>query len=203
VEVPPTQEHWESAFVAPYVSLARGWERQLDIADNPIFYHQGALTAESYQEWLYDGGITYVALPDAPLDYAAQAEKTLLTTGNLPYLRLVWSTPNWQLWQVLGSPGLVSGPATLTTLEPDHLTLVASAPGQITVRVRYTKYWSVASGQACVSQGAADWRPSPNAGVATYWTSVQALSAGVIQLSASVIHPDALPACALATRPPG
>jgi hypothetical protein len=195
VEIPPTKEHWESAYVAPYVSLARGWERQLDIADNPIFYTQGALTPVSYQEWLYDGGVSYVALPNAPLDYASQSEKALLTSGSLSYLRLVWSTPNWQLWQVLGSPGLVSGPAALTNLEPDHLTLVASAAGQIIVRVRYTKFWSVSSGQACVRQGAADWQPSPGSGASTYWTSVTALGPGVIQLSASVIHPDQLPAC--------
>jgi hypothetical protein len=195
VEIPPTKEHWESAYVAPYVSLARGWERQLDIADNPIFYDQGALTSASYQEWLYDGGISYVALPTAPLDYAAQGEKALLTSGALPYLRLVWSSPSWKLWQVLGSPGLVSGPAALTSLEPDHLTLVASAAGLITLRVRYTKFWSVSSGPGCVRQGSPDWQPTPNSGATSYWTTVQALSPGVIQLSASVIHPDAQAAC--------
>ena len=45
VEVAPTTEHWEAAFVAsPHITLARGWERQLDIANNPIFYTDGALT---------------------------------------------------------------------------------------------------------------------------------------------------------------
>src|SRR2546423_9002356 len=30
IEIPMTLNHWESAFVAPHVALARGWERQLD-----------------------------------------------------------------------------------------------------------------------------------------------------------------------------
>ena len=40
LEIPATQNHWETAFVAPVVSLARGWERQVDIADNPMFYEE-------------------------------------------------------------------------------------------------------------------------------------------------------------------
>ncbi len=38
VEIPSTYRHWEAAYAAPKVLLARGWERQLDIAYNPIFY---------------------------------------------------------------------------------------------------------------------------------------------------------------------
>jgi hypothetical protein len=34
-EVVPTLDHWEAAYVAATVPLARGWERQLDVADNP------------------------------------------------------------------------------------------------------------------------------------------------------------------------
>ena len=30
VEVPLTRSHWEAALLAPTVSLARGWEKQLD-----------------------------------------------------------------------------------------------------------------------------------------------------------------------------
>src|SRR5205823_5287819 len=61
VEVPPTLEHWEAAFLAPHVSLARGWERQLDIANNSLFYVTGALTPASYLAWLKSNGITWVA----------------------------------------------------------------------------------------------------------------------------------------------
>ena len=42
VEIPSTYRHWEAAYAAPHVLLARGWERQLDIAYNPIFYNDAA-----------------------------------------------------------------------------------------------------------------------------------------------------------------
>jgi hypothetical protein len=179
VEVPPTLEHWEAAFVAPHVSLARGWERQLDIANNPIFYVAGALTPESYQAWLDRNGITWIALPTAPLDYAGQGEAKLLMSGAVPGLELVWVTPQWRLWHVTGSPGLVSGPARLTSLVPDHLTLQVSQPGQIIVRVRYTTFWSVTSGSACLAAAPGGW------------TSVEAQTVGTVELSASVIHSTA------------
>ena len=38
VEVVPTARHWEAAFVAARFPIARGWERQLDIRFNPLFY---------------------------------------------------------------------------------------------------------------------------------------------------------------------
>lgn len=176
VEIPPTLDHWEAAYVAPYVSLARGWERQLDIADNPLFYNTGALTAASYQAWLDREGVTYVALPAAALDYAAKAEAALLRSGQLTDLSPVWSSPDWTMWRVTDSPGLVTGPASITSLEPDRVTLQVSEPGPITVRVRYTKFWSVTTGSACLSS-------APNG-----WTSVLANDPGVIELSASVLH---------------
>jgi hypothetical protein len=204
VEIPPTIDHWESAFVAPYVSLARGWERQLDIVDNPLFYNPGALTPASYEAWLDTEGVTYVALPAAPLDYAARQEGALLASGRVAGLDPVWSDADWKLWRVNASPGLVSGAAVLTSLEPDHLILDATLPGPITVRVRYTKYWSVTTGSACVGPAlepalgpalaAADGTVSKSA--PTYqWTQVTALQAGTIELSASVLHPTAPVAC--------
>ena len=73
VEVTPTAHHGESAYIAPAFSLARGWERQLDIAYNGLFYQKGALTPASYRSWLLSNGVSYVALPNAPLDYAANS----------------------------------------------------------------------------------------------------------------------------------
>ena len=47
---------------APRFPLARGWERQLDIADNPLFYG-GALTGTRYERWLKRLAVRYVAVP--------------------------------------------------------------------------------------------------------------------------------------------
>jgi hypothetical protein len=202
LEVVPTADHWESAYVAPYLPLARGWERQLDTADNPIFYQPGALTPASYRAWLDAEGISFVALPKAPLDYAAKAEGALLASGRVAGLDLVWSNPDWKLWRVVGSPGLVSGPATLSALEPDHLALVAASVGAITVRVRYTEFWSVTAGLACVgpaplppSEPGLAGRPAAAANPPFRWTEIQALAPGPITVSTTVLHPAPLPGC--------
>jgi hypothetical protein len=156
VEIPFTNQHWEAAYVAPHVSLARGWERQLDQADNALFYSHRPLTAAAYKSWLDANGISWVALPDVPLDFSSVKEAALIRSG-LPYLHLVWSNPHWRLWRVMGSPGLVTGPAQLTMPAPDRLVLAISRPGTVTVRVRYTAVWHVTEGYACVRPNAAGW----------------------------------------------
>ena len=46
VEVPPTANHWESAYLATQFELARGWLRQLDTTRDDIFYDdESRLTA--------------------------------------------------------------------------------------------------------------------------------------------------------------
>ncbi len=42
VEVPPTANHWESAYLASQFELARGWLRQLDTTRDDIFYSDDA-----------------------------------------------------------------------------------------------------------------------------------------------------------------
>ncbi len=98
VEVPLTATHAEAAFLAGHdgVSLARGWDRQLDTRYAALFYRPG-LTASVYRAWLTENHVVYVALPDARLDYAGQAEGALIAHG-LPYLREVWHSDRWRLY---------------------------------------------------------------------------------------------------------
>jgi hypothetical protein len=102
VEVPLTAAHWEAADLAGHdgISLARGWERQLDTRYAALFYRPG-LTASSYRAWLYENRVLYVALADARLDYAGKAEGALVAHG-LPYLREIWRSAHWRLYRVLG-----------------------------------------------------------------------------------------------------
>ena len=51
VEAVPQYGHWESLELAYAVPLARGWERQLDVVRNPLFY-SGTLTPSAYYQWL-------------------------------------------------------------------------------------------------------------------------------------------------------
>ncbi len=144
VEIPSTYRHWEAAYVAPHAALARGWERQLDIAYNPIFYSQ-PLTVGSYHVWLHSNGVKFVALPDARLDDSSLAERALITSG-LPYLHQVWHDAHWRVWSVNDFGGLVDGPATLQAISPDRVTLDVTGTGAIVVRVRATSHWAVHPG---------------------------------------------------------
>jgi hypothetical protein len=148
-EIPFTRFHWEAWVVAAHFPLARGWERQLDIADNPLFY-SGHLTAAKYDRWLHDNAIRFVAAPDAPLDYSAQGEKALIDRG-LPYLHLVMRSAHWRVYAVAHPTPIASGVATLTGLGPDWLTLRAHRPGAVRLRVRFTPYWQLSQGSGCVA----------------------------------------------------
>jgi hypothetical protein len=156
VEVVPTRTHWEADYVAPKFPLARGWERQLDTADNPLFYERGALTPSTYSSWLVDNGVRYVALPDVHLDYAGQAEGRLLVHG-VKGLSPVWSSGHWRVFQVGGSRGIVDGPASLLHLEGGQVDLHVAAPGTVLVRVRYDPRWDVVGDVGCVRPTPAGW----------------------------------------------
>jgi hypothetical protein len=66
VEVVPTANHWEAYYLPTAgFALARGWYRQLDIADNPTLYAP-RLTAPLYRAWLRSHAVRYVVLTDLP-----------------------------------------------------------------------------------------------------------------------------------------
>ena len=151
LEVPFTDDHWEARWLAPRLPLARGWERQLDLARNGLFYDGRPLTAEAYRRWLDDNAVHWVALPQAPIDYSAAAEAKLVRDG-LPYLREVWRDRRWRLFAVRDPAPMATGSATATRLDGQGLTLRAARPGVAAVRVRWTPYWALLEGRGCVER---------------------------------------------------
>jgi hypothetical protein len=155
VEIPHTFNHWEAAYVAPDFSLARGWLRQLDRERNEIFYDGREPTHARYRQWLHDNGIRWVAASDARLDYSAVDEDRLIREQP-PYLRLRGRLEHWQVYEVTASPGLVRGPARLAAVGPESFALAFERPGSALVRIRYTPYWRVDAGSACLGEEG-DW----------------------------------------------
>lgn len=183
VEVVPTEFHWESVYVASAVALARGWERQLDEADAPLFYGPAAgLDAASYRAWLLDNGVRFVALADAPLDQAGRAEARLVATG-VPGLQLVWRSPHWRLYQVLDSSGIVAGPAHLVRQNGDRVTVATPAAGPVLVRVRYSPDWELTAGAGCVAPAP----PPPGVHAGGTWVRVEAPGAEQFTLRLSLL----------------
>ena len=152
VEVAFTHNHWEAAHLASAVPLARGWERQLDEKANPLFYDGRPLTPWRYHRWLHEAAVRWVALPDAPLDYSAEAEARLLERG-LPYLRLAHRSPGWRIWEVRDAKPPASDGARVVAADPARVELEAGGP--TVVRQRYTRWWR--SDGACVSRAPGGW----------------------------------------------
>ncbi len=155
IEVPFTRSHWEAALLAPHVELARGWERQLDKRYNEAI-EADPLPASVYRSWLSRNGVSYVALPDVPLDGSSVGEAALIRHG-APFLEHVFSSAHWQVYKVLGARPLAEGPGRLSRLGHQGFTLAARAPGSFLVRVHFTSYWHVLAGEASVSQAPDGW----------------------------------------------
>ena len=170
VEVPLTRSHWEAALLAPSVSLARGWEKQLDGRYDAVLLRHG-LTASSYEAWLGREAVAYVALPDTALDPSSAQEGGLIRQG-LPYLKVVFESAHWRIYRVLGATPLLSGGGRLTALGSDSFALDASSPGNLLVRVHFSRYLTVTAGAACVAEAPGGW------------TRVSARSAGEVTVSA-------------------
>jgi hypothetical protein len=164
LEITFTRGHWESAFVAPSYPLARGWQRQLDVAYNRVLYEPD-LTAATYHDWLLDTGVAFVALPDVPLDSSARREAAILRRGQ-PWLLPAWSDSHWRVWRVADARGLVRGDAHLRRLGIASFALSMRPPGRAVVLVRYSRLWRVTGGTACLS-------PTPDG-----WTAVTAQAPG-------------------------
>jgi hypothetical protein len=159
IEVPPTANHWESAYLAPKFELARGWLRQLDTARDDIFYEEGALTDRSYEHWLRNNAISYVALPDAPLDYSSVAERKLILSEP-SYLKERFHSDDWRIYEVMNPKPLVapigSGRASTVDVGREGFALDVTTPGEFLVRVNFTPYWSIARGSGCLLRRG-DW----------------------------------------------
>src|SRR6185436_13693509 len=125
VEVLPADHHWESAYVPRGIYIARGWERQLDRKLNSLFYEDenGPLTPAEYRAWLDELAVGFVAVPDAPLDYAGEAEHRLISHGRLPFLHQVFKSRDWTVYRVEDPQPLTVGVADVAKLTPEGLVL--------------------------------------------------------------------------------
>jgi hypothetical protein len=155
IEVPFTRSHWETSILGTRFALARGWERQLDTRYDGLFYAPH-LTAAAYRAWLLDTAVRFVALPHAAPDFSSVQEGALIRAG-LPFLREVFRSANWHVYEVVGARPLASGPGSLTAMDADGFTLSATRPGSFVVRIRYTPRWQVSSGAAVVTPGPDGW----------------------------------------------
>ncbi|WP_344750928.1 hypothetical protein [Micromonospora olivasterospora] len=156
VEVVPLRDHWESAYLPDTVPLARGWERQVDTARNPLFY-EGDLTADEYAVWLRREAVAYVAVaPDSVPDRWARQETDLVVEGQ-PYLREVWRGATWRLYAVTDPTPLVGMPGRLVTSDRVGVRFTTDRVGHVSVRVRWSRWLSLHGANGCLRPGPDGW----------------------------------------------
>ncbi|MGW7659701.1 MFS transporter [Streptomyces sp. NPDC054756] len=213
VEVVPARSHREASALAPYVNLARGWNRQADMERNPLFYDD-TLNSANYREWLRRWAVHFVVLPkDEPDPSAAQRERELVQRG-LPYLKQVWGDANWQLFQVTDPTPLAEPNAVVDRAEQGEMTMRVSRPGRVLIRIPYSPWLSIVDAEGRkldppketeASRKRPDGEPKTYANVngclmeteedaeGDRWTTLVAPRAGVYRLAAPYDVPRGTP----------
>ena len=180
IEIPFTDNHWESARVAPTVPLARGWERQLDRKVNALFYDDGALTPAALPRV---AGRQRGALRRA----GRRAGRLLGGRGGGARARRAarscarsGTTTHWRVFAVRGATPLADGGARVTRMAPDAVDLTVPRAGAYVVRVRFTPYWRTS--RAARASAPAD--PGDDAS----WTRVTTRAAGPVRAAGLVLR---------------
>ncbi|MFJ5531684.1 MFS transporter [Streptomyces sp. NPDC093261] len=146
VEVVPARSHREASALAPYVNLARGWNRQADMERNPVFYDD-TLNSANYHAWLQRWAVHYVVLPkDEPDGNGGERERQLVQRG-MPYLRQVWGDANWQLFAVTDPVPLADPPAVVDRAEQGELTIEVEKAGRVLIRIPYSPWLGLVDAQ--------------------------------------------------------
>jgi hypothetical protein len=154
VEVVATESSRQADELALKINIARGWETQLDRQLNPEFYD--GLTTDTYHLWLLRNSVSLVALPSSGVQPQSQEERAVIE-AHPSYLRQVWSTLQWRVYRVIDSTPLADNGAAVTAVGAESLTVVAPRTGVTTVRFRYTKWYRVTAGDACVTRSKNGW----------------------------------------------
>ncbi|WSD73417.1 hypothetical protein OG978_25475 [Streptomyces sp. NBC_01591] len=149
VEVVPARNHREATALAPYVNMARGWNRQLDVERGRLFY-EGTPTPATYRAWLDRWGVGLVVLHNGRPDGPAEAEAGIVR-GGADWLEPVWRDAEWRIYRVRKAVPLVSAPGTVVRGDDASLVVRMPAAGSVTVRIAYSP-WLRADGGGCLRQ---------------------------------------------------
>ena len=153
IEVVPTAEHWEAYWIPKSgFPLARGWYRQLDVADNPTLYKHN-LDAGAYRSWLRSDAVRFVLLSrTAPLDWDGGPQEARVVRSARSGLREVFRSRNWAIYELPHATPLLTGPAHPVVTSFGHTAIGGRvfAAGRYLLRAHYSPYLRL-NGSGCVS----------------------------------------------------
>ncbi|MEV0317812.1 hypothetical protein [Streptomyces sp. NPDC050659] len=148
VEVVPARNHREATALAPYVNMARGWNRQLDVERGRLFY-DGSFSAATYRAWLDRWAVGYVVLPSGKPDGFAEEEAALVASGPR-WLEPVWRDEHWRVYRVEDAVPMVSSPASVVRSTGSDMVVRVPTRKPVTLRLVYSP-WLRAEG-ACLER---------------------------------------------------
>jgi hypothetical protein len=157
--------------------LARGWESQDDQAYNGILSANPVLAPITYQAWLDNNAVGYVALPHDRAN--GSPEWNLVAKSTPSYLRQVWRSADWTLYRVVNPTSVAAPPATITKATQAQLTVQIPCACRIPLRVHYSKFLEAINADAA----------APNAVVTTDpngWSYVTTTRAGTYYLEGRI-----------------
>ncbi|AZQ40380.1 hypothetical protein EJ357_13735 [Streptomyces cyaneochromogenes] len=152
VEVVPARNHREASGLAPYVNMARGWNRQLDMERARLFY-DGTFSAAAYREWLDRWAVGYVVLPLGKPDGYAKDEARLVRDHRPEWLEPVWQDAHWRVFRVRDAVPLVSGPASIVSTSSADVVVRMPRAGTATVRVAHSPWLHIDGGGCLAPKG--------------------------------------------------
>lgn len=150
VEVVPARNHREASGLAPYVNMARGWNRQLDMERARLFY-DGSFSAATYRAWLDRWAVGFVVLPLGKPDGYAKVEARLVREQRPEWLEPVWQDAHWRVYRVRDAVPLVTEPASVVSTSSADIVVRMSRPGTATVRVAHSP-WLRVDGGGCLAR---------------------------------------------------
>jgi hypothetical protein len=153
IEVVPSANHWETYYLPRAgLQLARGWYRQLDIADNPVLY-RSRLTAREYDTWLRSEGVKYVVVPNLQPAAMGAKRETQLVLAPRDGFHEVFSSPSGIVLELRHPTPILTGPDPARITAVSHVGVVgwAAAAGTYLLRVHFTPYWHITGPPACVT----------------------------------------------------
>jgi hypothetical protein len=155
VEIPELTGHWEAYYVARHIPISRGWLRQTDTGENDDTFYSHVPNVQSYQAFLRRTATQYVAVADASATYYGRREIALIDSG-VPYLREVWRSAHWRLYEVDGATPLVAAPGALVGQNAAQLVVEAPADSVVIMRIRWWRWLTVRAGpaDACIARTA-------------------------------------------------
>jgi hypothetical protein len=149
-EVAAPLNHHEAWQVAERIPLARGWSRQIDLKQNPLFYRQ-KLSAAAFTAWLRDNAVDTVAVPRrGQIDFGSTTEVALMRHP-VAGLEQVWQDADWSVYRVLDQRPIARAPAVVIQSTRTELRLRSEEAATVDVEVRWSR-WLTLEGDGCLER---------------------------------------------------